>query len=483
MSQVEVLMPSMGEGVTEATLVKWLKKPGDKVDEDEPLLEVSTDKVDTEIPSPSAGFILDLRVGEGDTIVVDQILAILGEEGGQAAASPPAKKQAPEPAPIPVTTATDTQQTTREEAPLPKTAAASPIPASDTRPARKLAKSQQVATNPLLSRSSPVVRKMAKDKGIDLSTVIGTGIQGRITKNDLEIHLKETSKKATTRKIPGSDKRPKAAPDPVAKPKSVSPDSSQAKALVVSEPKGLATTFNGEDEYLDGVLVAREKMTKMRSLIAEHMVESVRTSPHVTTVFEIDLKKIVSLRDSTKDKFLSQEGFKLTFTPFLLHAAIQAIKKFPIVNASLDGNDILFKKDINLGCAVALENGLIVPVIKQAGELNLNGIARKLNDLVVRARSKKLKPDDVRGGTFTVTNPGGYGSITSNPIINQPQVAILGIGAIVKKPVVVEDDAIAIRPMMLMSLTFDHRVIDGEVGALFLAEMKKVLENYAYTPL
>ena len=220
----------------------------------------------------------------------------------------------------------------------------------------------------------------------------------------------------------------------------------------------------------------------MRRLIADHMVESVRTSPHVTTVFEMDMHKVVRMREQYKDQFFKEEGFKLTFTPFLIHAAVEAIKQFPLVNSSLDGYDLLMKKDINIGCAVALDGGLIVPVIKKAGELSLLGIARRLNDLVVRARSKKLKPDDVQGGTFTVTNPGGYGSITSNPIINQPQVAILGIGTIVKRPVVI-DDMIGVRPQMMASLTFDHRVIDGEVGAKYLAAMKECLENYSVPPL
>ncbi|RZA19900.1 MAG: 2-oxo acid dehydrogenase subunit E2, partial [Proteobacteria bacterium] len=233
---------------------------------------------------------------------------------------------------------------------------------------------------------------------------------------------------------------------------------------------------------LEGVAVRREPMTRMRQLIADHMVESVRVSPHVTTVFEIDLHKVWDIREKYKDSFHKTEGFKLTLTHFFIHAAVQAIKKHPIVNTSVDGYDVLWKKDINMGCAVAIDNGLIVPVIKNAGDLNLLGIARRLNDLIVRARTKKLKAEDIQGGTFTVTNPGGWGSITSNPIINQPQVAILGIGAAIKRPVVVKD-MIAIRPMMLMSLTFDHRVIDGEGGAKYLATLKEIIENYSDLPV
>jgi 2-oxoglutarate dehydrogenase E2 component (dihydrolipoamide succinyltransferase) len=224
-------------------------------------------------------------------------------------------------------------------------------------------------------------------------------------------------------------------------------------------------------------------MTRMRSLIADHMVESVRTSPHVTTVFEIDFAKVVDLREKHKAAFEQRESFKLTFTPFFIHAAAEAIRAHPIINVSVDGDEILYKKDINIGCAVALDHGLIVPVIKKASELNLIGIARRLNDLVSRARTKKLLPEDVQGGTFSITNPGGYGSLTSNPIINQPQVAILGIGSITKRPVILPGDLIGIRPMVLVSLTFDHRVIDGEQGAKFLVTLKEILENYSFAPI
>ena len=320
-------------------------------------------------------------------------------------------------------------------------------------------------------KSSPLVRKIAQEHGIDLAQVTGTGLHGRITKKDVLAFVESGTA------VPPSVSTP--APVPSA------PAAEQINPSVpapIIHPRLSTTTDDEGKEYLEGVLVNREPMTRMRKLIADHMVESVRTSPHVTTVFEIDMHKVVKMREAYKDRFFKEEGFKLTFTPFLLHAAVHAIKQFPIVNSSLDGYDLLTKKDINLGCAVALDGGLIVPVIKQAGDLNLLGIARRLNDLVVRARSKKLKPDDVQGGTFSVTNPGGYGSLTSNPIINQPQVAILGIGTIVKRPVVV-DDMIGIRPQMMASLTFDHRVIDGEIGAKFLAAMKDALENYDTPPL
>lgn len=463
MSQLEVLMPSMGEGVHEATLVKWLKSAGEKVQEDEPLLEVSTDKVDTEIPSPFSGFLVHQKAAEGDTITVDQVLAILSSESsspGEVKVLNESEKPTSTDSPAIHTKSHNSQDTKEPSKPI----SSSPSNPDSSQPT---------------SKSSPVVRKIARERGIDLKEVQGSGIQGRITKKDLDHYLKETSKKATTRKIPGSDRRPKSEGDLTSLP-SIPPEES---SIAVQQSAKLSTTFQNGQEYLEGVPVNREKMTKMRSIIADHMVSSVRTSPHVTTVFEIDLKRVVESREQSKSAFLKQEGFKLTFTPFLLHAATLAIKKFPIINCSVDGQEILYKKDINLGCAVALPNGLIVPVIKNAEELNLNGLARRLNDLVVRARNKKLNPEDVRGGTFTVTNPGGYGSITSNPIINQPQVAILGIGAIIKKPVVLEGDAIGIRPMMLVSLTFDHRVIDGETGALFLAEFKRILESYDDSPL
>ncbi len=304
---------------------------------------------------------------------------------------------------------------------------------------------------------------MAQERGIDLNQVRGSGMHGRITKKDL-LDFEQDTPQVLSKPAPVVT-APAPVPMPVATPQT------QLKLRSV----------DGQ-ELLEGVPVRREPMTRMRQLIADHMIESVRVSPHVTTVFEMDLHQIVKLREKHGAEFQKREGFKLTFTPFFIHAAVQAIKKHPIVNTSVDGYDILWKKDINIGCAVALDNGLIVPVIKQAGDLSLAGVARRLNDLVVRARNKKLKPDDVQGGTFSITNPGGWGSITSNPIINQPQVAMLGIGAIVKRPVVI-DDMIAIRPMMMVSLTFDHRVIDGEGGSKYLATFKEIIENYREVPM
>ncbi len=423
----EVLMPLMGEGVHEAILTNWLVKEGAKVEKDSPLLELSSDKVDTEIAAPASGYLIKILVTKGTTVNVGQVLAHIGGS--------PDAKAGPSPAPA------HSEQASAPLASIPaKPFAIGPDTDSET---------------PL--RSSPLVRKIAKDRGIDLRQIEGSGMHGRITKKDI------------------LDFADGPAAIPVATPQA-SPQSKPSPA----SPLNLAKL--GEDESLDGVAVRREPMTRMRQLIADHMVESIRVSPHVTTVFEIDLHRVWKLREECKDSFFAAEGFKLTLTHFFIHAAVQAIKQHPIVNTSVDGYDILWKKAINVGCAVALDNGLIVPVIKNAGDLNLLGIARRMNDLVVRARSKKLKAEDIQGGTFTITNPGGWGSITSNPIINQPQVAILGIGAAVKRPVVI-DDMIAIRPMMLMSLTFDHRAIDGEGGARYLATLKQVIENYQDLPL
>ena len=431
----EVLLPSMGEGVAEATLVKWLKKPGEPVQKDEPLLEVSTDKVDTEIPAPVSGTLLKTNAAEGATVEVNQTIGWIGPQG----ASIPDKSLEHTAAPRVGTKSTmkPNQQATAKS------------------PAH--APAAYISDDSTIKRSSPLVRKMARDLGVDLRRIPGTGLGGRITKPDIEAWLQN----------PGPS----------------------TPGTITNEQPLLArvqTTTDGGIELLEGVPVRREKMTKMRRLIAEHMVESVRVSPHVTTVFEIDLHKVVAVREKHKKAFADREGINLTYTHFLIAAAVQAIKKFPIVNVSVDGDDVLWKEHINIGCAVALGSegggGLIVPVIKQAQNKNLREIAKSLSDLAARARAKKLLPDEVVGGTFSVTNPGGWGSITSNPIINQPQVAMLGIGAIIKRPVVIENDQIGVRPMMMASLTFDHRVIDGEGGAMWLAEYKRILENWSEEP-
>jgi 2-oxoglutarate dehydrogenase E2 component (dihydrolipoamide succinyltransferase) len=435
----EVILPSMGEGIAEATLTKWLKNPGEPVQKDEPLLQVSTDKVDTEIPAPASGTLLKTTAIEGATVEVNATIAWIGPQGAEIPASsqssgkPAATKS---PAPSAANQHQNKSQPTFSGA-------------------HKAMPSGTLHTGSMLSKTSPLVRKMAKDLGMDLRRIPGSGLNGRITKDDvLEWQ-----------------------------------DHPQAYGMVEAAPAAHApllakvtTASNNGKETLEGVVVRREKMMKMRRLIAEHMVESVRTSPHVTTTFEIDLHKVVAMREKCKKSFAEKEGFNLTYTPILIAAAVEAIKKFPIVNVSVDGDEILWKDSINIGCAVALGSegggGLIVPVIKNSETKSVVEICRSLNDLATRARARKLQPDEVIGGTFSVTNPGGWGSITSNPIINQPQVAMLGIGAIVKRPVVIAGDQIVVRPMMMASLTFDHRVIDGEGGAMWLAEYKKILENW-----
>lgn len=446
----EVLLPSMGEGIAEATVVKWLKKPGDIVSKDEPLLEVSTDKVDTEIPAPASGTLLKTNALEGATVEVNATIGWIGPKGAEV----PATNAAPKVGSPTAASASASSKTAISRASAQN---ASSISSGTARSG---------ATNvgffhdgDTTQRSSPLVRKMARDFGVDLRRVPGSGLGGRITKNDLLAWQQNPAYFAAN-----------------------------GEHLSAEKPllAGVTTTSTNGIEMLEGVPVRREKMTKMRKLIAEHMVESVRVSAHVTTVFEIDLQKVVAVREKNKKTFAEREGFNLTFTPFLIRAAVEAIKKFPVVNTSVDGDEVLWKDSVNIGCAVALGSegggGLIVPVIKNAESKKLVDICRSLNDLATRARSKKLQPDEVIGGTFSVTNPGGWGSITSNPIINQPQVAMLGIGAIVKRPVVLEDDQIGVRPMMMASLTFDHRVIDGEGGAMWLAEYKRILENWTEEP-
>jgi pyruvate/2-oxoglutarate dehydrogenase complex dihydrolipoamide acyltransferase (E2) component len=312
-------------------------------------------------------------------------------------------------------------------------------------------------------RSSPLVRRIAREQGVDLSRVAGTGLAGRITRRDIEAFL-DTPGAMLTPPVIGMG---------------------MGMGMGVGAPREpahlefgrLETKTTGGAETLDGVPVRRERMTKMRTLIAEHMARSVRTSPHVTTIFEIDMHRIIATRERLKQQFAEREGFNLTFSHFITWAAVQAIKKHPVVNVSVDGEDILWKDQINVGVAVAIQTGLIVPVIKDAGDLDVLGIARRLNDLATRARSKRLTPEDVQGGTFSITNPGVWGSIVSSPIINQPQVAILSVGAIVKRPAVV-DDQITVRPLCQIGLTFDHRVVDGEGGATYLATLKELLETF-----
>jgi len=430
----DVVMPQMGESIVEGTLTKWLKKPGERVERDEPLFEISTDKVDTEIPSPAAGTLSEVLVEEGKTVGINTVVARIDGDGAGAAkpAAPAASVPASEaPAPVPT--------------PAPVAAAAPPAPLVEQPPAEP--------TGPL----SPLVRKMARENNIDLSKVRGTGAGGRISKQDVEAYITQQSAPAPMTAAP-------VAPAPVAPPAPVQAPP-PTPSVPYQMPGGQAKT-------------RIEPMSTMRLKIAEHMVLSKRTSPHVTTVHRVDMTKIAKQRDRYKEQFKSNYGFSLTFLPFIARASVAALRQYPLLNASLDGNNIVYHNEINIGIAVALENGLIVPVIRNADEKNILGLQRSVVDLAARARSRQLKPEEVVGGTFSITNFGSFGSLIGTPVINQPQVAIIGVGTVDKTPVVI-DDAIAIRSICHLSLSFDHRLIDGALADQFMTKVKHVLENWS----
>ena len=435
-----VVMPQMGESIAEGTIVRWIKKLGDQVDRDEPLFEISTDKVDAEIPSPAAGVLADIRVKEGETVPVNSVVAVIGTAGEVSAASGNGDRAIP-PAP---------------EAPRPQQAGELPQASvgqreqeddeifeeeedtdeSGGRPSREDLRRQ---------KSSPLVRRIAKEHNVDIQLVKGTGISGRVTKSDILGYIQ--SEAATTAHPPGRPARP---------------------ATPASPPAG--------PSFKPGENVQIVPMSVMRKKIAEHMVLSARTSPHVYSVYEVNFGRVAALREKHKGQYESA-GARLTFTAFIAKVIVDALRQFPLVNASLDGDNVVYKKDINLGIAVALENGLIVPVIRNADEKNLLGLSRAINDIGARARTKKLNPEEVQGGTFTITNPGIFGALYGLPLINQPQVAILGVGAIEKRAVVI-DDAIGIRPMCHLTLGYDHRLIDGADAGRFLVFVKERLEQF-----
>ena len=410
-----VVMPQMGESIAEGTIVRWIKKVGDSIDRDEPLFEISTDKVDAEIPSPAAGVLTEIKVKEGETVAVNSVVATIGTATD-------------------VHTGTDDAATTVPEAAVgqPDPAPAPEEPSSDTEDS-----SPDTSEELRRQKSSPLVRRIAQEHKVDLAQIHGTGLSGRVTKQDILGYIQ-------LGKGSGHPPSPAAVPaGPVYKP--------------------------GEN-------VRVVPMSVMRKKIAEHMVLSAHTSPHVYSVYEVNFGRVATLRDRKKADY-EANGARLTFTAFIAKIAIDALRQFPIVNASLDGDNIVYKKDINLGIAVALDNGLIVPVIRNADEKNLLGLSRAINDLADRARTKKLSPEEVQGGTFTITNPGIFGALYGLPLINQPQVAILGVGSIDKRAVVV-DDAIAIRPVCHMTLGHDHRLVDGADAGRFLSFIKERLENY-----
>ncbi len=498
-----VIMPQMGESIAEGTLTKWLKKAGDSVKRDEPLFEISTDKVDAEIPAPASGTLLEILVPEGQTVPINTVVALLAEAGEVSApapappAPPPAAAQGARPSAAPGDSS-KADTAAPPAAPAPPPAAAAPAPPekssssspSPSHPPAPVAPPQPGESKEelLKRRSSPVVRAIAEDKGVDISQIPGTGISGRVTKQDIEAFLagagtgREDSLKVERAAGPAAPPAPVAAPSPAPSQKSESPAPLAARPVEAPLAARPASTI-----AFPGGNVTIEPMSAMRRKIAQRMVESKQTSAHVTTVFEVDYSGIAKLRNRVKARFEEQYGTKLTYLPFLLRAAIAALKARPLVNASIVGDDIVFHKEVNLGIAVALDWGLIVPVIRRADDLSLVGLARAANDLAARARAKKLLPDEVAGGTFTVTNHGSFGSLFATPVINQPQVAIMGVGTIEKRAKVVEmpdgSDSLAIKTMGYVALTFDHRLIDGSEGDAFVNVVKSTLEEGTWPEL
>jgi 2-oxoglutarate dehydrogenase E2 component (dihydrolipoamide succinyltransferase) len=452
--KVEVIMPQMGESIAEGTVTKWLKKPGEYVRRDEPLFEISTDKVDAEIPAPAEGVLAEILVSEGETVPIQTVVAYIETDKEAAAptvveAPPREPKEAPkEPTPEPARVA----PATAEESPL-REVLIPPHPWEKQKQEIRITVPEERLQRKAV-RSSPVVEKLAQEYGLDLTHIEGTGRGGRVTKRDVLRYLEERAASS-----------PQARPQPVEAP----------------APEELDREAPLYPPYLPGERVEIVPMSVMRKKIAEHMVYSKRVAPHVTTVFEIDMTRVSRLREQLQAEFEQRHGVKLTYLPFIIHACVSALKVFPLLNASIAGDKIVYKKDINIGIAVALDWGLIVPVIKNADTLSLVGLAKAVHDLATRARNKQLKPEEVQGGTFTITNPGVFGSLFGTPVIHQPQVAILGVGRIAKRPVALEDDAIAIRAMAYFSLSFDHRLIDGAVADQFMGHIKQRLESFELT--
>jgi 2-oxoglutarate dehydrogenase E2 component (dihydrolipoamide succinyltransferase) len=436
MAKFEIIMPKMGESVIEATIIKWLKNPGDSVEEDDSLAEIATDKVDSEIPSPVEGKLLEIFFQEGDVVAVGKPIAIIEIEGEDDAESDPQQEEKP-----------DTSE---------------PKPAITVEPEPEIVEGDFTSASRFYS---PLVKSIAKKENIsikELETIAGSGKDNRVTKDDILNYLKDKAEG----KVPSQTSAEKTA--------------STAETPV--QPKPLATAKVDAPAVVAGTGDEIFEMDRMRRLIADHMVMSKQVSPHVTSFIEVDVTNIVNWRNKVKDAFQKKEGQKITFTPIFIQAAAQALREFPNVNASVDGYKVIRRKRINIGMATALPSGnLIVPVIKDADELNMVGMAKRVNDLAGRARANKLEPDEIQGGTFTVTNFGSFDSLTGTPIINQPQVAILGLGAIKKRPVVLETpegDVIAIRHIMMLSLAYDHRIVDGALGGMYLKKLRDILEGF-----
>lgn len=464
MARVEVVMPKMGESIMEGTVIEWTKSVGDTIEQDETLLEIATDKVDSEVPSPASGILVEILAEVNDTIEVGNVIAIIETD---AAAATGASEGKTEPKSEPVQEETPEVETQPEE-PKAEETPAKEVEASDD--------SGEATESGDGKFYSPLVRSIAKEEGISLSEldkIEGTGAQGRVNKQDV-LNFIERKKSSATKAAAPSASAPESKPA-LSKPVSSSSTSSESTKISAGEIK-----VNWPSENVQVI-----KMDRMRKLIAEHMVKSKQTSAHVTTFAEADVTNMVNYRERHKDKFFKENGFKLTFTPFFIEATIQALREFPLMNSSVDGENIILKREINYGIAVSLgesgSGGLIVPVLKNAGEMNLLGIARSTNELAKKARNRQLSPDDLVGGTFTLTNYGSVGNLMGTPIINQPQVAIFGTGAIKKRPVVMETehgDVIAVRQMVYVSMSYDHRIIDGALGGAFVQRVTELLENF-----
>ncbi|MEU4543320.1 2-oxoglutarate dehydrogenase, E2 component, dihydrolipoamide succinyltransferase [Nonomuraea dietziae] len=493
---VSVQMPQLGESVTEGTVTRWLKKEGERVEADEPLLEVSTDKVDTEIPSPSAGVLTKIVVAEDETVEVGAELAIIDENGTEGAAAPApeaAPEPEPEPAPAPASSIPQPapaapQAAPAQQAPAPAPApepaqaqapqaqapqAPAPEPAQAQAQAPAQAPAQAQAASPLPSGGdspyvTPLVRKLANEHGVDLESLNGTGVGGRIRKQD----VLEAAKSQRDQAAPAQAAAPAAAPAAPAAQAPAAPAAAAQAPAAAPEPVQVDTTLRGRTE----------KMTRLRQTIAKRMVESLQTAAQLTSVVEVDVTKIARLRNSAKDEFFRREGVKLTFTPFFAMAAVEALKQHPKLNATINNetNEVTYFDVENLGVAVDTERGLLAAVVKNAGDLNLAGLARKITDVAERTRDNKVTPDELTGGTFTLTNTGSRGALFDTPILNQPQVGMLGTGAVVKRPVVLdtpEGEVIAVRSMVYLALTYDHRLVDGADAARFLTTIKRRLEE------
>jgi len=447
MARIDVVMPQMGESITEGTLSKWLKKVGDAVKRDEPIFEISTDKVDAEIPAPSAGVLAEVLVQEGQTVAVQTVVARLETEAG-AAVSTPAAPAAPPPAAAAVPAA-------QAPAVEPKAAPAAPTPAAP-QPADRTGATESMEER-LRTKSTPLVRKMAAEHQLDITRIPGSGLAGRVTKNDVLQYLESAP----------------AAPEPAA------PPASRPAAQDLTPGPGIRVVPGPEVEPWEGDRV--EPWSRIRKLTADHMIMSRRVSAHVSSLIEVDYTRVAKLRAARKAEY-AERSVNLTFLAFIAKATADCLRKHPVLNAAVQGESTVYRRDINLGIAVALDWGLIVPVIRHADELSLPGVARAIQDVADRARAKKLSPDEVQKGTFTVTNPGVFGTVVGLPILNQPQSAILAVGSIGKQPAVVTSadgtDSIAIRTRGYLGLTFDHRIVDGADADRFLADLRKALEEF-----